>query len=164
MRSPESRDASGCVRSSRPREADASGRSRSERSEPVGAADDVQHDLVRAGADAIEPKVAPRPLDAVLLHVAGPAVDLEALVRDLACHARGVELGHRDLPHGVLAVLEAPGRRVDHLPPGLDLRRHVAELVADGLELADRAPEGAALGRVLEGAVEELLGAGDASG
>ena len=75
----------------------------------VRAADHVEHDLVRAGADAVQAHVAPRALDAVLLHVAGAAVDLEALVGHLARDPRGVELGHRDLAHRVLAVLEAPG-------------------------------------------------------
>jgi hypothetical protein len=58
---------------------------------------------------------------AVLLHVAGAAVDLQALVGDLAAIARRVQLGHRDLAHRVLAVREAPGGRVDELARGLDL-------------------------------------------
>src|SRR5215208_5416105 len=109
--------------------------------EPVAAPDDVEHDLVGPGADPVEPHVAPRALDPVLAHVASPAVDLEALVGHLAGDARGVELGHRDLAHGVLAAGEAPGGRVDELARGLDLRRHVGELVPDDLELADAAPE-----------------------
>src|SRR4051812_23726037 len=51
--------------------------------EPVGAADHVEHDLVRARADAVEAHVAPHALHAVLLHVAGAAVDLDALVGHL---------------------------------------------------------------------------------
>jgi hypothetical protein len=54
-------------------------------------------------------KVAPDALDAVLLHVAGAAVDLDALVGDLHGDPRGVQRGHRDLAHGVLAVGVAPG-------------------------------------------------------
>ena len=76
----------------------------------------------------------------------------------------GVQLRHRDLAHRVLAVLVAPGRHVDHLPRRLDLRRHLGELVADHLELADLAAERGALLRVLERAVEAALGAGDAAG
>src|SRR3712207_7802531 len=43
------------------------------------------------------------------------AVDLDALVGDLDRDPGGLQLGHRDLAHGVLAVVEAPGLRVDHL-------------------------------------------------
>jgi hypothetical protein len=81
-------------------------------------------------------------------------VDLQALVRDLARHPRGVDLRHRDFAHGVLAVGEAPGGRVDELARRLDRRRHLGELVPDHLEAADRAPERLALGRVAQRAVE----------
>src|SRR5947209_10004033 len=74
-----------------------------------------------------------------------------------------MELGHRDLAHRVLAVLEAPRGRVDELPRGLDLRRHLGELVADDLEVPDRAAERLALLGVLEGAVEAALRARDAA-
>ena len=73
--------------------------------------------------------------------------------------ARGVQLGHRDLAHGVLAVREPPRGRVDELPRRLDLRRHLGELVAGDLEAPDRAAERLALGRVGERLVERLLGA-----
>src|SRR5436190_9003631 len=130
----------------------------------VRTADDVEHDLVRTGTDPIQAHVAPDPLDSVLLHVAGAAVDLDALVGDLDRDARSVQLGHRDLADGVLAVLVAPGGRVDHLPRALDLRRHLGELVADHLELADLAAERGALLGVLQRTVEARLGAGDAAG
>src|SRR5437660_4799814 len=48
--------------------------------EPIRLADDVEHDLVGAGSDAVEADVAQHPFDAVLRHVAGTAVDLDALV------------------------------------------------------------------------------------
>src|SRR4051794_14483099 len=140
-----------------------SSRSSRSGSEPIAPPDDIEHDLVRAGADAVEPQVAPGALDAVLLHVAGAAVDLDALVGDVDRNPRGVQLRHRDLAHGVLAVVEAPSRRVDHLASALDLRRHLRELVADDLGLADRAPERLALLRVLERLLEHPLGAGDAA-
>src|SRR5437764_3522464 len=111
-------------------------------SQPVRPPDHVEHYLVGPGSDPVQPQVAPGALDAVLLHVAGAAVDLDALVGDLDGHPRGVQLGHRDLAHGVLAVLEAPRGRVDELAGRLDLRRHLGELVADHLELADLAAEG----------------------
>src|SRR3954466_2171012 len=130
------------------------------RLDPVAAPYDVEHDLVGPGADPVQAHVAPDALDPVLAHVAGPAVDLDALVGDLDGDARGVQLGHRDLAHRVLAVGEAPGGRVDHLPRRLDLRRHLGELVADDLELPDRPPERLALLRVAQRLVEHALGAG----
>jgi hypothetical protein len=111
----------------------------------------------------VQAHVAPDALDAVLLHVARAAVDLDALVGDLDRDARGVELGHRDLAHGVLAVAEAPGRRVDHLARRLDLRRHLGELVAGDLELADLAAERGALLGVAQRLVEAPLRARDAA-
>src|SRR5215207_9077175 len=125
--------------------------------EPVRAPDHLEHDLVGPCADAVQPHVAPGALDAVLLHVASAAVDLQALVGDPARHPRGVHLRHRDLAHGVLAVCEPPGGRVDELPRGLDIRRHLGELVPGHLEAADRAAERLALHRVAERAVERLL-------
>src|SRR3954453_15028205 len=113
--------------------------------EAIRPADDVEHDLVRAGADAVQAHVAPHALDAVLLHVAPAAVDLDALVGALDRDAGGVELGHGDLAHRVLAALEPPGRDVHELARRLDLRRHLRELVPDDLELADLAAEGGAL-------------------
>src|SRR5438477_1397421 len=116
---------------------------------PVGPPDHVEHYLVGPGSDPVQPQVAPGALDAVLLHVAGAAVDLDALVGHLDGDPRGVQLGHRDLPYGVLAVLEPPRRRIDELPRGLDLRGHVRELVPDHLEVADLAAERLPLERVL---------------
>ena len=78
--------------------------------------------------------------------------------------AGGVELRHRDLAHRVLAVGEAPGGRVGELLRGLGLGRHLGELVADRLELADRAAEGLALLGVLEGLLEHPLAARVAAG
>src|SRR5262245_35718814 len=128
-------------------------------SDAVAAPDDLEHDLVGAGPDPVEADVAVGALDLVLLHVAVAAVDLDALVGDLAGDPRGVELCLRDLTHRVLAVGVAPGGRVGELPGGLDLGRHLGELVADHLEVADRAAEGLALLRVVQGALEHALGA-----
>src|SRR4051812_2539826 len=81
--------------------------------------------------------------------VARAPVDLDALVGDRDGDMRGVELRHRDLADGLLAVHEPPRGRVDHLPRALDLRRHLGELVARDLEAADRAAERGPLLRVL---------------
>ena len=55
--------------------------------EPVAAPDHLEHDLVGAGADAVEAGVAVGALDLVLLHVAVAAVDLDAVVGDFLDHA-----------------------------------------------------------------------------
>src|SRR5947209_17423829 len=70
----------------------------------VGPADDVEHDLVRTRADAVQPHVAPDAFDPVLLHVARTAMDLDALVGDLDGDARREQLRLGDLAHRVLAV------------------------------------------------------------
>src|SRR3954453_6911010 len=72
--------------------------------QPVRPPDDVEHDLVGSGPDPVQPEVAPGALDAVLAHVAGAAVDLQALVGHLAAHLRGVQLGHRDLAHLIINI------------------------------------------------------------
>src|SRR3954451_14419821 len=123
----------------------------------IAPPDHVEHDLVGARADAVEPQVAPGALDAVLLHVARAAVDLDALVGDLDRDPRRVQLGHRDLAHRVLAVLEAPRGDVDHLARALDLGRHLRELVADDLEVTDLPAERLALEGVLPGHLETAL-------
>src|ERR1022692_4889161 len=61
--------------------------------QPVRPPDHVQHDLVSPRADAVQSRIPPGPLDAVLLHVAGAAVDLNALVGDFHGDARSVQLG-----------------------------------------------------------------------
>ena len=78
--------------------------------------------------------------------------------------ARRVQLRLRDLANGVLAVVEAPRGRVGELLGGLDLRGHLGELVPDRLELADRPAERLPLLRVLEGLLEQPLGARDRAG
>src|SRR5215211_8100084 len=133
------------------------------RLKPVRAADHLEHDLVGACADAVQADVAIGALDLVLLHVAIATEDLDALVGDLAAHAGGHQLHHRDLAHRVLAIGVAPRGDVVELLRGLDLRRHVGELVTDGLEAADRAAERLALLGVLERPLEHALRARDAA-
>src|SRR5581483_1043194 len=131
--------------------------------EPIGLADDVEHDLVGAGADAVQADVAQHPFDAVLGHVAGAAVDLDALVDDVPGRLGGEELGHGDLPHRVVAPGVGPGRAVDQLLRRFQLRGHGGDLVADGLVLADGPAEGGPVGGVGERLVEGVAGVGDAA-
>src|SRR5439155_21483327 len=152
------------ARSARPGCAEPTAPPVSLRLQPVGAADHLEHDLVGTGADPVQARVAPRALDAVLLHVARASVYLQALVGDFAGDARGVQLGHRDLAYGVLAVCEAPSGRVNELARRFDLGGHVGELVADDLEVADRPAERFALFGVGERAVEAALRTGDGAG
>src|SRR5579875_704825 len=132
--------------------------------QPVGAADHIEHDLVGSRSDAVEAQIPPHALDSVLLHVPVAAVDLDALVGHLDGDPGGVQLGHRDLPHRIFAVLKAPGGGVDHLTGALDLGRHLGELVPDDLEAADRASEGGALLGVAQGPIEHVLGGGHRAG
>src|SRR5204863_1947380 len=125
----------------------------------VRPADDVEHDLVGAGADPVQAHVAVGAFNLVLLHVAVATEDLHAFVGDLAAGARGEELRLGDLADRVLAVGEAPGCRVRELLRGLDVGRHVGELVANSLKAPDRAPKRLALLCVLDRALEHPLAA-----
>ena len=96
-----------------------------------------------------EAGVADGALDAVLAHVAVAAVYLEALVGDLQHRALRQQLRHRHVADDVLAGDVAPQRRVGERLAGLHPGRHLRDLVADHLEVPDRAPEGLALERVV---------------
>src|SRR4029077_8038292 len=63
------------------------------RSQAVRLGDDLLHDLVGPGADPSQPRVAPRPLDWKLAHVAVTAEDLDRLIRDIAGDLGRQELG-----------------------------------------------------------------------
>src|SRR6266480_1143410 len=129
--------------------------------QPVAAPDDVEHDLVGAGADPVEANVAVGALELVLLHVAVAAEDLDALVGDLAADAGREQLHLGDLTDRVLAIGVAPRDHVVELLGGLDLGGHLRELVPDGLEAADRAAERLTLLGVSEGLLEHPLRARD---
>src|SRR5436309_14439483 len=94
-------------------------------------AEDLAHDLVRAAPDRAEARVARHALDLVLLHVAGAAVDLQRLVGDVEAVALGLQLRHRHLAQRVLALVEATERVVGQGAAGLQLQRHLRDLVAD---------------------------------
>src|SRR3954447_4632986 len=61
-----------------------------------GARDDLLHDLAGPGVDLRDAEVGPRPGDRVLVHVAVPAMQLQALVRDLLGALGAPQLRHRD--------------------------------------------------------------------
>src|SRR5690348_3857944 len=66
------------------------------RSEPHELGQVVAHGLGGAAADAQEALVAPHPGDGEVLDVAPAAVELEALVGDLAHQVADEDLGHGD--------------------------------------------------------------------
>src|SRR5262245_32544050 len=83
-RSSASSSSAACLSSVRNAEAGAA-----RRSETVRATDHVEHDLVGARADPVQPLIPESALDLVLLHVAVAAVDLHALVGDLVADPCG---------------------------------------------------------------------------
>src|SRR5215212_5913803 len=91
------------------------------RSQSVAAADHFEHDLVGAGTDAVQPHVAVGALDLVFLHIAIAAHYLDALVGDLAGHARREQLHLGDLADRVFTVGVPPRDHVVELLRGLDL-------------------------------------------
>src|SRR5205807_10168699 len=72
-------------------------------SQPQRAAEDLLHDLVGSAPDRPEPRVARRPLDPVLGHIAVAAVDLQARVYHVERRPLGGELGDRHLADRILA-------------------------------------------------------------
>src|SRR5215218_7155604 len=87
-------------------------------SEPVGLANDLEHDLVGARADPVQAQVAPDALDVVLLRV-------DELPRrfDLGRHLGELEAGDlelRDRAAERMALLCVPERAVEHVLGGRD--------------------------------------------
>src|SRR5438105_7676258 len=103
--------------------------------------DEVAHHLERAAADGEHARVTHHALERQRAAVAGRAVDLQRLAGDLLRRLRGERLRLRRLQRLGEAMARARGRAVDHQPRGVDLDRHVGELPADALEVADRAAE-----------------------
>src|SRR4051794_26610917 len=98
-------------------------------------------DLARSLVDLGDLRVAVVALDGELLRVAVAAEDLDRLAALAARHLRREELrlGAR-LRMGLAAVLQ-PRSAIHEQPCGVDLGRHVGELVLDRLELGDRTAE-----------------------
>ena len=68
-----------------------------------------------------------------LAHEAHAAVELHAGVHHLVDQFAAIGLHHRDLARAVDALRIEPGRVIDELPAGLDLRGEHREALADGL-------------------------------
>src|SRR5215510_4238210 len=105
------------------------------------ARDDVPLDLAGPVPYPLDPRVAPEALDREVAHEAHAAEDLHRLVGNPAEHLRGVELGHRGVGVGHLALVEPPGGAEGEQLGGLDLGCHVGEAEADALEPPDRLAE-----------------------
>src|SRR6185437_6985396 len=125
------------------------------------AGDDEPLDLARSLVDLGDLRVAVVALDRELLRVAVAAEDLDRLARLPPRHLGGEELGLRAGLGVRQVVLLQPRGAVDEQAGGVDLRRHVGELVLDGLERRDRLPERVTLLRVLARDVVRRLGDAD---
>ena len=126
--------------------------------------DDAFLDLRGALEDLGETRVAPVTLDGMQGRVAGAAVDLDALAGDALGHLGGEELHHRGLLVAALAGVDLLADEIHELACRLDLRRHVGDLEADGLEVRDRVAELLAVVGVLDRIVERALGEADGAG
>src|SRR5205807_8164224 len=96
-----------------------------ERSEPVRLADELLHDLVGAGADPAQAGITPGALDRELPHVAVAAQDLDRLVGDPDRVLGRQQLGLRDLPDRILALVPALRCLVHERADAGGPRRHV---------------------------------------
>src|SRR2546430_7903227 len=102
-------------------------------------------DLARPLVDLRDLRVAVVPLDWELLRVAVAAEHLDRLRRLAPRHLRREQLRLRTF-FGVRSALQLePRRPVDEQTCGVDLHRHVGELVLDRLEIADAVAERPAL-------------------
>src|SRR5699024_10769651 len=90
-------------------------------SETEIAADELLHDLVVARPDLVHAGVLPGTGDAVLVHEAVPAVQLHALVEDVALDLAGPPLGLRGVDRGELALGVGDDAGVDVGLADLDL-------------------------------------------
>src|SRR5258706_6009546 len=94
------------------------------------AADDLLHDLGRAGIDAADARVGIETADFVLIHVAGAAVQLQAFVDHPAFDLGDVELGCGSGLARQLALHVLHDAMVDQGPAGVDACTHVGHLEA----------------------------------
>ena len=88
-----------------------------------------------------EAVVAGEALDGEIAHVSETAVHLDGLVGDAVRHLGGVQLGHGDLGHAVVAARECLDRGVGQPSGRLNVDGHVGDAVPEGLELSKRSVE-----------------------
>ncbi|MDT4803979.1 hypothetical protein FQZ97_367450 [compost metagenome] len=84
-------------------------------------------------------------------------MDLQAFAGDALAHFAGEQLDHRRFGVGAHAVVDLLAHGVEQGARGLDLRGHVGDLEADGLEVADRVAELGAVARVLHRVFQRAL-------
>src|SRR5438552_11243657 len=126
---------------SRPRRARIDGESRSFRARRLKTqhfCHIMDHYLVGAAADRDEAGVDEGAAGSALAHVAEAAVELDALVGDVARHAAAEELRHRDLHRRVLVFDALANAMMRELARGGDLGQHLDELELRHLHLAER--------------------------
>ena len=119
--------------------------------------DDGLLHLGGAFVDAQQAHVAVEPLDLVLGHVAGAAVDLHRPVRDAAERLAGEVFGGGDVGGDPLAGVEARRHVLDHHPGGVGVGAAVGQHALDQLELADGLAELLALDRVADAFLHQAL-------
>src|ERR1041385_3779536 len=129
------------------------------------AGDDLPLDFGRALVDARRAHLTVEVLEQVaVLEGPGP-VDLDRGVDGSLRRLGGEELRHRRLLADRPDAGVVPGRRfADEQARGLDLRRHLRELVRDGLEVRKRLAERLALPSVRDRGIERRLRHSDREG
>ena len=113
----------------------------------------VYHDFLRAGVDPGAALVTPETCDAAVVGVADTAHDLHRVVDDLEACLAGVSLEQGCVNAELLAVLLLPCAAEQHVVHVVALDLHVAQLLLDDLELADRLAELLAGGRICQSVV-----------
>src|SRR5918995_3527610 len=130
-------------------------------SEPQLSADELLHDLVRAGPDLGDAGVAPGAGDAVLVHVAVATVHLHAVVEHVVLHLRGPPLGLGGVDGRQLLLGVRADALVDERLGDVDAGDEVGEQELGVLERADRLAERLPVLGVLDRLLEDLLGVGE---
>ena len=102
-----------------------------------GAGDDLLHDLRGATVDALDAGVEPGTRHRILLHVAVPAVQLQALVGHPAQHLRVPQLAGRGAHRIEAPVQPLAEQAVAQRAPGLQVGPQRGQLEAGVLEVGD---------------------------
>ena len=110
----------------------------------------MDHDLVRAAADAVHTCITPQTRNAVILGIADAAEYLHGVVSDLEACLSAVELAQCRVNIDGHTVVFLPCGLVQVVAHVLDLDAHIAELLLDLLVGADGLAELDALCRVIE--------------